>query len=590
MSTTHEYEYIPLEDPEMWIRLLRLSPSTEDHPELRGELITCRREEAPPYQPVSYTWGRQDPTSTMLLRNDGDPQCSCPHSGAEHRPVMGSTTQSTSDVDNLSLLTSRPTGLDVRATECIHTTWRRFHIRPNLEAMLQQFRNLSGSKVFWVDAICIDQTNNSEKGHQVRNMDKIYRDKRLLIWLGEPTDDSNVVLDLIESVDRLFKGDEPEEIQEEKAIQSLLAQSASTWKAFREFTGRPWFTRRWIVQEVVLSGHKHAYVGGREFCFKQIILFCDLIRNQRLYLSKDEHEYSECREIGENSPSHAHGFQAPILDPIDNLSRLWDVSCAAGRKESGALTLEKLLDNFASFESHDPRDGIYAFISMASDINRMDWFPDYSTNQTVTDVYSQAVLHIMRSGDLIVLPAGGFLADTIRGLGAPGRIVYSADKLNFQINGDEWKSLPGMKEIDLDQDGRFGDKFFRALTGNRSIVDDRVCHIPEEDLKVFKESPLSRKIPTDVKSNLASSVTFMLCNSRRFATTEGSLGFVPYEARVGDRIAVLMGCSVPVVIRAWPSAPAWVLMGECYIEGLMEGEYMEVVRELNLSHQDIYLI
>ncbi|CAI0646109.1 unnamed protein product [Colletotrichum noveboracense] len=280
MSTTHDYEYIPLEDPEIWIRLLRLCPLTDDHPELRGELITCRREEAPPYQPVSYTWGQQDPTSTIFLRNDEKSQCSCLNSGAEHRPVLEPATQSTSDTEIFSLLSSRPTGLDVRATECIHTTWRRFHIRPNLEALLQQFRTLPSSKVFWVDAICIDQTNNNEKGHQVRNMDKIYKDKHLLIWLGEPTDDSNVVLDLIEAFDRFVKKGEMDDTDAAEANEILLAQSASTWKAFRRFMRRPWFARRWIVQEFILSDHKDACVGNRWFCFNSIVVICYRIQNQ----------------------------------------------------------------------------------------------------------------------------------------------------------------------------------------------------------------------------------------------------------------------------------------------------------------------
>uniref|UniRef100_L2FYJ1 Ankyrin and het domain protein n=1 Tax=Colletotrichum fructicola (strain Nara gc5) TaxID=1213859 RepID=L2FYJ1_COLFN len=229
-------------------------------------------------------------------------------------------------------------------------------------------------------------------------MDKIYRDKRLLIWLGEPADDSNVALDLIEAMDRYI---EAEKDGSEKVVDEDLFESTSTWKAFREFIRRPWFTRRWIVQEFVLSRHKHVYVGNRNFCFETIIVLCCLIQHQRRYLSEDEEEYSVCGGLGEHSKPLKHGFQAPILDPTDNLIRLWNVFQAVGREETSDLTLENLLDNFASFESHDHRDGIYALISMASDVHRMDWFPDYSTNQTVTDVYNQAVPHIVRSGGSI---------------------------------------------------------------------------------------------------------------------------------------------------------------------------------------------
>ncbi|KAF6820581.1 ankyrin and het domain protein, partial [Colletotrichum plurivorum] len=63
-----------------------------------------------------------------------------------------------------------------------------------------------------------------------------------------------------------------------------------------------------------------------------------------------------------------HRFPAPVLNPVDNLSRLFYIFDAVAREDFAALTLERLLDSFASFESFDPRDGIYAFLSMASDL------------------------------------------------------------------------------------------------------------------------------------------------------------------------------------------------------------------------------
>ncbi|KAF6808154.1 hypothetical protein CPLU01_15716 [Colletotrichum plurivorum] len=84
----------------------------------------------------------------------------------------------------------------------------------------------------------------------------------------------------------------------------------------------------------------------------------------------------------------------------------------------------------------------------------------------------------------------------------------------------------------------------------------------------------------------------MVSNSRRFATTEKSLGFVPDATRVGDRIAIFLGCSVPVVLREIPGLKVmkWYLVGECYIDGLMEGEYMEIARERRLLPQAIMLM
>ena len=41
-------------------------------------------------------------------------------------------------------------------------------------------------RVLWIDAVCIDQTSNEEKSHQVGLMSKIYSlGKCNLVWLGE---------------------------------------------------------------------------------------------------------------------------------------------------------------------------------------------------------------------------------------------------------------------------------------------------------------------------------------------------------------------------------------------------------------------
>jgi hypothetical protein len=49
-------------------------------------------------------------------------------------------------------------------------------------------------------------------------------------------------------------------------------------------------------------------------------------------------------------------------------------------------------------------------------------------------------------------------------------------------------------------------------------------------------------------------------------------GLAPQDARLNDRIAILHGCSVPVVLRR--DEKAWKLIGECFVYGNMDGEAM----------------
>jgi hypothetical protein len=51
---------------------------------------------------------------------------------------------------------------------------------------LQNLRDHHGIRTIWVDAICIDQKNNSEKNMQIPLMKEIYgKARKVYIWLGE---------------------------------------------------------------------------------------------------------------------------------------------------------------------------------------------------------------------------------------------------------------------------------------------------------------------------------------------------------------------------------------------------------------------
>ena len=69
------------------------------------------------------------------------------------------------------------------------------------------------------------------------------------------------------------------------------------------------------------------------------------------------------------------------------------------------------------------------------------------------------------------------------------------------------------------------------------------------------------------------------CKKRRFMTTHrGYLGWAPdniygssdEQTREGDLVAIVFGCSTPLVIR--PFGDCYQVLGEAYVQGLMDGE------------------
>ena len=60
-------------------------------------------------------------------------------------------------------------------------------IYDNLYQALRHLRHRFEKRTLWVDAACINQTDDVEKGHQVARMGAIYKNATsVIIWLGEP--------------------------------------------------------------------------------------------------------------------------------------------------------------------------------------------------------------------------------------------------------------------------------------------------------------------------------------------------------------------------------------------------------------------
>lgn len=68
---------------------------------------------------------------------------------------------------------------------------------------------------------------------------------------------------------------------------------------------------------------------------------------------------------------------------------------------------------------------------------------------------------------------------------------------------------------------------------------------------------------------------FRLWRGRRLVVTrEGHMGLAPAAARAGDEIFVVVGCTVPVVMRPTEDG-GYQVVGCCYLHGYMEGEALQ---------------
>lgn len=361
----NKYIYNPLADSARWIRLLSLYPANDDNVDapLHACLWPVPRSEAPMFKPVSYTWGQEEATSCIWVE------------GVE--------------------------GVD--AAEPGSAVLRCIPIRPNLERLLKQFRRENDGVPLWVDALCINQEDHHEKGFQVRHMDEVYRARQVLIWLGDRSETSDVAIDFIEDW-KPFQREKKFSAGSDFINNTVMPQQ---WSALWDLIGRPWFSRRWIVQECVLSDHKHVYIGDRHFCWEYLISLVLLMEstNHDAGLRKTSNVCSDLVGHCSNGPTREASHYVPDSpDRIESLKSLQRAYSIFHSAEAANLTLEKLVDDFCGFFSQDPRDGIYAFLSLATDTTDSEWVPDYSPENSATHVYAQATRHIIRqTGSLDII-------------------------------------------------------------------------------------------------------------------------------------------------------------------------------------------
>ena len=64
---------------------------------------------------------------------------------------------------------------------------------------------------------------------------------------------------------------------------------------------------------------------------------------------------------------------------------------------------------------------------------------------------------------------------------------------------------------------------------------------------------------------------------RIFLASNGKIGKGWDTVKEGDLICVILGCDVPLVLR--PAGDQYELIGDCYMDGIMEGQGMKDIEE-----------
>lgn len=259
-----QYQYEPLMAEDA-IRILVLEAADELESPLRCSIIQTRRDAQSQsasgcdYSAVSYTWGDYKLSHRLLVRHDAQ-------------------------------------------------SWRCIHVTANVDSLLRHLRVSYKPRLLWIDAICLNQRDEIEKTQQIPRMGRIYNDaKQVHIWLGD---------DEVEKAQRAF---------------TIIRHAEREYQ--REFDGeetmclvdlfnRLWFTRRWIIQELIFSHDAMLHCQSYALSLSRVMAVLRRIRagggevlmarGSQLLLTSDGHGQTSRRGLLSLMVSSLHKRPSPL--------------------------------------------------------------------------------------------------------------------------------------------------------------------------------------------------------------------------------------------------------------------------------------
>jgi chemotaxis signal transduction protein len=129
------------------------------------------------------------------------------------------------------------------------------------------------SERLWIDQICINQDDGSEKLDQIYRMGEIYaKAEKVFIWLGPTANQSDVALaDMRGMLNRVLALNHATATRTHVADEIPKAINEDSGQLYGHIFMRPWFRRLWTVQEALLARKLIVMCGYQEVDFGLLV-------------------------------------------------------------------------------------------------------------------------------------------------------------------------------------------------------------------------------------------------------------------------------------------------------------------------------
>ncbi|KAL8787130.1 MAG: hypothetical protein Q9195_007912 [Heterodermia aff. obscurata] len=576
------YKYTPLDSQSQQIRLMSLAPGMfDDDIYLSLKTVALTQDDPPEYEALSYTWGSAENCPEVGVM---------PHIGANHLIKTWKP---------LATLNTKLSG--------------RLAVTQNLAQALRYLRSPAQSRTLWIDAICINQKDVKEREQQVERMGDIYRSARqVFIWLGPSSHDSALAIETLNSLGRSIEVDWGAVRMQPKASADTdwanlivpFPYDEDTWRSINGFLERSWFKRLWIWQEVLLARKAEMHCG---------------------YDSIDWHTFCQAifcinHKLLDRDVWVRLGFPC-LIDRISDIGKL-------ARPFSWNLSMQLLLKYSGNCECLDPRDKMNALLHLLWPSDRAV-MPKPNYTHSPYRIFQEVILRFMKHhGELDLLcfcewdgeslGKPSWVPDWSRhkvlpllfrsgaGRGSQTKARYMGKGL-LKVVGQRTAEISIIKRniLQNDEDPMWDDTAIQTARWIRAIAKDLDIHLPyitggrtidAFSCTLFMDNFAERFVPAaDIVPSVNEIFTYVrdvlrdpfeesesvpalswnllesMYRRRLFVSKEGHIGLVPKEAMDGDIVCVILGCKSPLLFRPLANGNHTVV-GECYIQGLMNGE------------------
>ncbi|OJD28962.1 heterokaryon incompatibility protein or allele [Diplodia corticola] len=267
-----------------------------------------------------------------------------------------------------------------RLCQELYSTKGLIKITDNCAHALTALRYPEDERVLWIDCVCIAQADKQEKNHQIPLMPQIYAGaKCVLIHLHHMDTSGNTerLLDLLRK-------------------RTTASACRTHRKQMAKLLSLPWFSRIWVLQEVVAASRAIIVIGTESLNWQ--------------YLS-------------------IANIQAVGLGSTDLRKRVPPVLLLSDADTKPLKDHASLLAMARSCLSGDPLDRIYALLGLVDERAGINVTPDY--NKSARELYTDVTLQFLRKDNCL-----DFLSDTgqpkIAGLG-PDAVSTFPDARDMEL-------------------------------------------------------------------------------------------------------------------------------------------------------------